>query len=83
MAHIAFANETNVIFSADFNDGYTTEGWATHDANGDGTSWSIDNQLNGYVYNGMNTSEGANDWLSMLHDVPSPLASCVAQPSVV
>lgn len=63
MAHIAFANETNVIFSADFNDGYTTEGWTTHDANGDGTSWSIDNQLNGYVYNGMNISEGANDWL--------------------
>ncbi len=63
MAHITFANAADVILSADFNNGYTTEGWIAHDTNGDGVSWSITDQLNGYVYNGINTTQDANDWL--------------------
>lgn len=53
----------NVVFKADFNDGYLPQGWAVSDANGDGATWTTDAQLNGYFYNGMNVQVDAEDWL--------------------
>lgn len=58
-----FAQEGNVVFSADFNDGYVAEGWVAHDSNNDGTTWAIDANLNGYVYNGIANKSAAEDWL--------------------
>ena len=62
-SHIADAQESNFVFKADFNDGCSVDGWAAYDANGDGITWTIDEQLNGYIYNGMTTPDAANDWL--------------------
>ena len=62
-SHIAGAQESNFVFKADFNDGCSVDGWAAYDANGDGITWTIDEQLNGYIYNGMTTPDAANDWL--------------------
>ncbi len=61
--HIAFAQNSNIVFSADFNDGCDVSAWSTLDVNGDGTTWSINDQLNGYIYDGMKTKVAANDWV--------------------
>ena len=63
IANLSFAQEPNVLFTADFNDGYVAEGWTAYDGNGDGVTWSINEQLNGYIYDGMTTKSDANDWL--------------------
>lgn len=63
MSGFAYADAARVVFSADFNEGYNAEGWAVSDANSDGLTWSIDPQLNGYIYNGISSSQPAEDWL--------------------
>lgn len=63
VSHVTFAQSSNFVFSADFNDGCDVSAWSTLDANGDGTTWAIDEQLNGYIYNGMKTKVPANDWV--------------------
>ena len=63
MSGFAYADAAKMVFSADFNEGYNAEGWVVSDANSDGLTWSIDPQLNGYIYNGISSSQPAEDWL--------------------
>ncbi|MBO7317781.1 MAG: choice-of-anchor J domain-containing protein [Bacteroidales bacterium] len=63
VSQLSLAQAADYLFYADFNDGCDVAEWTVYDANSDGATWSIDEQLNGYIYNGMNTQTEANDWL--------------------
>ncbi len=63
IAGISMSRSENIVFSADFDQQKSIEGWVINDTNADGISWKEDSNLNGIVYNGIKSDTEANDWL--------------------
>ncbi len=63
VTNMAIASKGDVAFSGDFREGCNAEGWTALDVNSDGVTWNVDQQLNGYIYNGNTTDHDAEEWL--------------------